>query len=246
MSKRGFFISFESIDGLGKTTQVNELVKSLRAEGHDIFQTKEPGDANYGSNVGAGVRQLCFVNPTTLKMRPGVADCLFLADHIQTAGDIRQAVDEGKIAITDRYADSQWAYAASENKKCPQWTLDAYQLNYGIVPNLTILLVARGRYVEASDSHTRHKTRIVEDISWVLTRAKSRKGLEAGKQEGKAWNTVEDQRKIQEAYLNALQDQPRTVIVDVWEDTSVATIAATILAQVHYRIALTVSNTLAA
>ena len=42
--KRGFFISFESIDGLGKTTQAKKLVENLDQSGYDVLLTKEPGD----------------------------------------------------------------------------------------------------------------------------------------------------------------------------------------------------------
>jgi dTMP kinase len=141
--KRGFFISFESIDGLGKTTQAKKLVENLDQSGYDVLLTKEPGDRNTGSNVGAGVRNLVFKDPTTLKMRPGVADLLFLADHIQTAGDIEEAVNAGKIVVSDRYADSQWAYNASTTKNCPQWVMDLFGQQYGIIPDMTVLLVAR-------------------------------------------------------------------------------------------------------
>ena len=73
--KRGFFISFESIDGLGKTTQAKKLVENLDQSGYDVLLTKEPGDRNTGSNVGAGVRNLVFKDPTTLKMRPAWPIC---------------------------------------------------------------------------------------------------------------------------------------------------------------------------
>ena len=222
-NQRGFFISFESIDGLGKTTQVKKLVQSLTDLGYNVLETKEPGDRNAGSNIGAGIRNLVFKDPTTLKMKPGVADLLFLADHIQTAGDIEDAVAAGKIAISDRYADSQWAYNASDTKKCPEWVMDLFESHFGIVPDLTILLVARGKLQSIAES---------EDISWALSRGKARQGDEAGKQNGKAWNNVEDQRRIQRAYLNRMSPMGRTFRIDVWEDSSIKEIAQSILSVV--------------
>ena len=239
----GFFISFESIDGLGKTTQVKKLVENLDAFGYDVLLTKEPGDWNTGSNVGAGVRNLVFKDPTTLKMRPGVADLLFLADHIQTAGDIAEAVGAGRIVVSDRYADSQWAYNASTSKNCPQWVMDLFEQQYGIIPDMTVLLIARGKQILIPDHANLDTTGEIsiagplrEDISWALARGKARQGSEAGKQDGKAWNNIEDQRRIQDAYLRYLQNLPRTFIVDVWDHMTPSDLSVPILTEVLRRI----------
>lgn len=225
MATRGFFLTIESIDGLGKTTQLDLLDKGLRDAGYDIYRTKEPGDAQYGTCVSAGIRQLLFHNPTTKAMYPGVADCLFLADHIQNAGDVAKAVEAGKIVLCDRYADSQFAYAASTGKACPSWALNAYAENYGIVPDLTIFLRACGPQVTGVSAH--------EDISWALKRAQTRRGTsENGKQDGKTWNDAEDQRKVQAEYEALLMPEPRTLMIDVFEDTSIGDLHHVILVYV--------------
>ena len=241
--ERAFFISFESIDGLGKTTQAKKLVENLDQSGYDVLLTKEPGDRNTGSNVGAGVRNLVFKDPTTLKMRPGVADLLFLADHIQTAGDIEEAVSAGRIVVSDRYADSQWAYNASASKNCPQWVMDLLEQQYGIIPDMTVLLIARGKQVLVPSHANLDSSGEIsiagpmrEDISWALARGKARQGSEAGKQDGKAWNNVEDQRRIQDAYLHYLQALPRTFIVDVWDHMTPGDLSMPILTEVLRRI----------
>lgn len=236
MNSKGFFITFESIDGLGKSTQLELLDKALRDAGHDTFITKEPGDVKFGSNVGSGVRNLLFRDPTTLNMAPGVADMLLLADHIQTSADCAREKAAGKMVISDRYADSQFAYAAAPGKKCPQWALDVYGLNYGTIPDLTILLVARGEEVSIPYPSPTRGFRIAEDISFALNRAKGRKGAEAGKQEGKAWNDLEAQRMIQNAYMHFLAQLPRTFIVDVWKHTDIGEIHQTILVEVLRRL----------
>jgi hypothetical protein len=235
MENEGFFLTFESIDGLGKTTQLLLLDKALRDAGHATYITKEPGDDNFGSNIGAGVRKLLFKNPTTLNMSPGVADMLLLADHIQTSWDCEREKAEGKVVISDRYADSQFAYASAPGKKCPQWALDVYALNYGAVPDLTILLVARGEKVPVPFPPPTRGSKLVEDISFALNRAKSRKGAESGKQEGKAWNDLEAQRTIQNAYLHYLAGLDRTFVVDVWDSSDVGSIHETILVEVLRR-----------
>jgi len=228
---------------LGKTTQAKKLVENLDQSGYDVLLTKEPGDRNTGSNVGAGVRNLVFKDPTTLKMRPGVADLLFLADHIQTAGDIEEAVSAGRIVVSDRYADSQWAYNASTSKNCPQWVMDLFEQQYGIIPDMTVLLIARGKQVLVPSHANLDSSGEIsiagpmrEDISWALARGKARQGSEAGKQDGKAWNNVEDQRRIQDAYLHYLQALPRTFIVDVWDHMTPGDLSVPILTEVLRRI----------
>ena len=224
--ERGFFISFESIDGLGKTTQAKKLVENLDQSGYDVLLTKE-----------------VFKDPTTLKMRPGVADLLFLADHIQTAGDIEEAVSAGRIVVSDRYADSQWACNASTSKNCPQWVMDLFEQQYGIIPDMTVLLIARGKQVLVPSHANLDSSGEIsiagpmrEDISWALARGKARQGSEAGKQDGKAWNNVEDQRRIQDAYLHYLQALPRTFIVDVWDHMTPGDLSVPILTEVLRRI----------
>jgi dTMP kinase len=246
---RGLFATFESIDGLGKTTQFKLLGAALKNLGFSVFMTKEPGDTSMGSNIGAGIRELVFKNPTTLKMRPGVADMLFLADHVQTSGDVAEHVAKGDIVLCDRYADSQFAYAASPTKQCPEWALRYYREQYGIEPDITILLLARGPQViqgftpthanldsNGEYSITGRVDSFTEDISWALGRAKGRQGGEAGKQDGKAWNSVEEQRKIQDAYWSQIEGLPRTVPIHVYESDSVESIHEQILDVVLRRI----------
>jgi dTMP kinase len=235
MANQGFFISMESIDGLGKSTQVASLAESLVRAGHDVFLTKEPGDEKTGSIVGAGIRRILFHDVKTQNMAPGVADLLFLADHIQAEHEVKAALQKDQIVISDRYADSQFAYASSKTKRCPEWALKLYHEHFKVKPDMTVLLVARGKKAFMPDNRGVMWDR--EDISWALTRAKTRKGAEAGKQDGKAWgNDVEEQRRIQNAYLLQLANQPRLFIVDVWEQATIDQIAKCILAEALRRI----------
>jgi hypothetical protein len=153
---------------------------------------------------------------------------LFLADHIQTAGDIEEHVNEGNVVIADRYADSQFAYGAAQARQTPEWTMDAYALNFGIVPDLTILMVARGPNIYIPYPPPTRGMHMEEDISWPLVRANARKGGEAGKQDGKAWNDVEQQRTIQNAYLTYLGPLARTFVVNVYESSTREGIASII------------------
>ncbi len=230
----GFFINFEGIDGTGKTTQTNLLAAALKKQGQTLYITKEPGDAKSGSNVGSGIRAMLFGTPGTKNVGPGVADLLFLADHLQNTYDIRQALKLGKVVLSDRYADSQFAYSASSSKKAPRWANQLFVDHFGPTPDLTVLFVVRGPNKEVS--YTIHEgspipigASVVEDISWALARANARRGVEAGKQDGKAWNDVEEQRKIQNAYLDLLSNQNRTALVNIWETSTVDEIHSAVL-----------------
>jgi dTMP kinase len=226
---KGLFISFEGIDGTGKSTQVKLLAKHLESLGHALYITKEPGDAKSGSGVGIGVRSLLFGTPGTKNLGPGVGDLLFLADHLQNTHDIRAALQKGKIVLCDRYADSQFAYSASATKKAPKWANILFAEHFGPTPDMTVLFVVRG---EIDYKHSNF-----EDISWALTRANARRGDEAGKQDGKAWNDVEEQRKIQDAYRFNLRPQNRTFLMNIWEHTTPEIIHDQILTEVLHRLA---------
>jgi dTMP kinase len=245
VQRKGFFITFESIDGVGKTTQLFQLGKALEDAGHDIFYTKEPGDKSYGSVIGQGVRDLLFKTAKTQNLAPGVGDLLFLADHIQTQADIKSALRYNKVVLCDRFADSQFAYSASATKKAPQWANDLFAKQTTILPDMTVLMVARGRETYRADGDStkecqtgRYRSTPLEDISWALVRANERKGIEVGKQDGKAWNDVEEQRKIQNAYLLQLAGLERTFIVDAWKESTIGDLHQLILVEVLRRIAV--------
>lgn len=212
----GMFITFESIDGLGKSTQMKLLGQRLAASGQDVFYTKEPGDATMGSAIGVGVRDILFKKSGTKNLHPGVAELLFLADHLQTSGDVAIAVSQGRIVLCDRYADSQFAYAAAPSKRCPEWSIRYHRELYGSVPDFTVLLIA----VESRGS-----------ISWALDRAKQRRGVEAGKQEGKAWNNEAEQELVQNAYIRQLGPESRSRFIPVCESDSIEEVHERIFAE---------------
>lgn len=103
--KKGYFITFEGIDGCGKTTQIELLDNWLKNLGKETLLTLEPG----GSNLGKDLRQIL------LHYEKPVADTaemfLYLADRAQHVNNvIMPALCEGKIVLCDRYTDSTAAY----------------------------------------------------------------------------------------------------------------------------------------
>jgi dTMP kinase len=102
---RGKFITFEGIDGSGKSTQVRLLAGDLRVKGFDVLTTLEPG----GTPLGRRLRE-AFLE-TEESVAPIAELLLFAADRAQHVEFlVKPALAEGKIVISDRYADATAAY----------------------------------------------------------------------------------------------------------------------------------------
>jgi dTMP kinase len=101
----GKFISFEGIDGSGKSTQLRMLAGDLRLKGADILATHEPG----GTPLGRRLREAFLETEETVA--PMAELLLFAADraqHVELL--IKPALEHGRIVISDRYADATFAY----------------------------------------------------------------------------------------------------------------------------------------
>src|SRR5712691_8948019 len=102
----GFFISFEGIEGSGKSTQVALLAEALRPQGHEVVLTREPG----GTAVGQVLRRLLLESRSS-PLAPGAELSLMLADRAQHVEEIvAPALRANKIVISDRFVDSTTAY----------------------------------------------------------------------------------------------------------------------------------------
>lgn len=105
MKKSGHFITFEGIDGCGKTTQLNLLAQYLQSKGFDVLITREPGA------VGLGVKLREILLNYDGEVSSNCEAFLFLADraqHIDTI--VRPAIENGTIVLCDRHTDSTVAY----------------------------------------------------------------------------------------------------------------------------------------
>ncbi|MEZ5912999.1 MAG: dTMP kinase [Paracoccaceae bacterium] len=100
------FITFEGIDGSGKSTQARALADRLRGEGHDVVLTREPG----GSAGAEEIRRL-LVEGATDRWSAETEILLFTAarrDHLEKT--IRPALERGAVVVSDRFADSTRVY----------------------------------------------------------------------------------------------------------------------------------------
>ena len=140
------FISFEGIDGVGKSTQADLLEKFLLAQGQTVVRTLEPG----GTELGVEIRQILLHHKGGIAPRSEAL--LYAADrghHVATK--IRPALERGEIVITDRYLDSSIAYQGAGRDLSRQEVRDLSLWATGnLLPNLTVLLdlpadVARAR-----------------------------------------------------------------------------------------------------
>lgn len=100
------FISFEGIEGSGKSTQVRLLQQALEARGRQVVTTREPG----GSRLGQELRRI-LLSAANSDLSATAELFLFLADRAQHVAEvIRPALAAGKVVLCDRFADSTVAY----------------------------------------------------------------------------------------------------------------------------------------
>lgn len=130
------FITFEGIDGVGKSTQLDLLQSWLESRGRDVVRTLEPG----GTELGQEIRHLLLHRKGDVAARAEAL--LYAADRAHhVATKIRPALAEGKVVLSDRYFDSSVAYQGaareldvSEVRNISLWAVD------NLIPDLTVLL----------------------------------------------------------------------------------------------------------
>ncbi len=136
MGSRGRFISFEGIDGCGKSTQLSLLADRLRPSGTQVVETREPG----GSPGAEAIRRL-LVEGETGRWSPETELLLFTAarrDHVERL--IRPGLDGGSTVLSDRFADSTRIYQGAVRAALRPMVDTLHRLMIGIEPDLTIIL----------------------------------------------------------------------------------------------------------
>ena len=136
---KGIFITFEGGEGTGKSTQIKLLAEYLKQKNKDIVVTKEPG----GTEVGLEIRKLLVCGDKD-KFDAVAEALLYFADrHIHLVKKIWPAMEKGAVVLSDRFADSTFAYQYyGYNKRVSKEVLDElYKIAVGTFkPDLTIIL----------------------------------------------------------------------------------------------------------
>jgi dTMP kinase len=131
------FISFEGLDGCGKTTQAAMLADALELEGREVVRVREPG----GTPTGERIREL-LLDPAA-SIGPAAEALLYAAARAQLVHDvIAPALDRGSVVIADRFIDSSLAYQGVGRGLGLEKILAVNQLaTGGLMPDATLLLL---------------------------------------------------------------------------------------------------------
>ncbi|MBO9124295.1 MULTISPECIES: dTMP kinase [unclassified Rhizobium] len=136
-SATGLFVTFEGGEGAGKSTQIHRLADALRARGHEVVVTREPG----GSQGAEAVRHV-LLSGAAESFGTRMEAILFAAarnDHVEEI--IRPALGQGKVVLCDRFMDSSRVYQGVTGNLEPDFieTLQRVAIN-GVVPDCTLML----------------------------------------------------------------------------------------------------------
>ena len=209
MQARGWFITFEGIDGSGKSTQMRMLAERLRGEGREVLETVEPG----GTAVGTQIRRI-LLDAANQELRPTAELLLYFASRAQNVEQcILPALSAGKIVLCDRFTDSTLAYqgCARGLGEDTVLTLDRIAC-HGLAPDLTLLIDL--------------------DLDTGLSRIHKRNVDATGSETRMDDQSFEFHRKVREAYLRLAKQYagrfriidgrgtPSDVAAKVWESVA--------------------------
>ena len=148
---RGRFITFEGIDGAGKTTQIDALEKHLREHGIEVVRSREPG----GTLVGEKIREMLLNDEMTVRTET----LLFFAgrsEHVETK--IKPALERGAWVLSDRFADATYAYqvggkgfSSQETEALEAWTLKGFEPDMTVLFDLSPETAEKRRHVRAGE-----------------------------------------------------------------------------------------------
>ena len=196
---RGRFITFEGLDGCGKSTQLAKLSAALTAQGLSVVVTREPG----GTPTGDKIRQL-LLDTKTSSLTPMAELALMFAARAQHIAEVIQpTLAEGKIVLCDRFTDSTEAYQGGGRKLGSQPVLALHRILCGSLwPELTILMDSD---VAASVDRARRRNR-----SHSAKSGRGKSDENRFEQESRAFFG-----RVRSAYLAIAEREPqRMVVVD--------------------------------
>jgi dTMP kinase len=192
---RGKFITFEGLDGSGKSTQLEKLAGVLRAESLPVLLTREPG----GTRTGEKIRHLLLDRGASAVVPLAELALMFAARAQHLSEVIQPALGQGKIVLCDRFSDSSEAYQGGGRKLGSAVVLQLHgMLCGGFEPDLTILMDSD---VASSVDRARRRNR---------SRMAGSNNESRFEQENRAFF-----ERVREAYLAIARREPeRVVMVD--------------------------------
>jgi dTMP kinase len=207
------FVTFEGPDGAGKTTQIQLLTGHLQSQGYNVLCTREPG----GTAIGDQIRQILHAVDNTA-MSPAAEILLYSASRAQLVAQvIKPALAAGGIVLSDRYADSTYAYQG-----------------YGRELDLTALKMI----TEFATQNLRPDLTIYLDLPVEAGLKRKQQANIAGEGE---WNrmdqlTLDFHRRVRQGYLTMAQaEQTRWLVIDA--EQSIGQIQRVICSAVAKKIA---------
>jgi dTMP kinase len=195
---RGYFITFEGLDGSGKTTQLRRLAASLEAEGHQVVTMRNPG----GTVLGDRIRSILLDSKSEAAhgpIAPAAEMALMFADRAQSIAEIiLPALAAGSIVLCDRYTDSSEAYQGGGRQLGSQRVLEMHAAACdNLQPDLTLLLLPS---LESSLKRARRRNQ--------------RHVAQQGTDENRFERESDDfYRRIYEKYLEIAAREPHRVVV---------------------------------
>jgi dTMP kinase len=191
---RGKFITFEGLDGCGKTTQLEKLAAVLRSERIEVLTTREPG----GTEIGERIRTV-LLDSRTAGLDPMAEMALMFASRAQQIAEVvLPALAAGKWVLCDRYTDSTEAYQGGGRELGSDAVLQLHRvLCRGLWPDLTILMDSE---VDHSVKRARRRNKIAVDGA--------QPDENRFEQESKAFFT-----RVHDAYLAIAKREPQRVAV---------------------------------
>lgn len=194
---RGYFITFEGLDGSGKTTQLRLLAASLTAAGRSVVTLRQPG----GTALGDRIRGILLDSRSEASLgpiAPATEMALMFADRAQAIAEIIEpALDAGSIVLCDRYTDSSEAYQGGGRQLGSERILAMHTAACGnLQPDLTLLLLPS---LEGSLRRARRRNQ----------RHTRQQGLDENRFERES---DEFYRRIYEKYEEIAEREPRRVL----------------------------------
>ena len=190
MPTRGLFLTFEGMDGSGKTTQMRRLAERLRAGGRTVLETAEPG----GTAIGRKIRHI-LLDAASQELSPTAELLLYFASRAQNVDEaILPALERGEIVLADRFTDSTLAYQGCGRGLGAEAVLALDRIACrGLKPDLTLLVDI--------------------DVDTSLARAHARNAAGSSGETRMDEQSLEFHRKVYEAYHALAAREPQRVRV---------------------------------